>query len=418
MIPARYSSSRLPGKSLADIHGKTMIQHVYEKACQVPGIEAVVVATDDQRIADVVDDFGGKALMTSADHQSGTERLVEVMEAYESDIYINLQGDEPLVRPEDVSILSSQMASDSSIKIGTLCHSISAEEAANPNNVKIVLSDNGDALYFSRCPIPYPRDQHQSSYLKHIGIYGYRKHVLEAYSDLREPDMEKLEKLEQLRFLNAGYQIRAYKVEPVGPGVDTPECLEKVRMIIGNEAMGENFSLEQVKLVITDVDGVLTDGSLYYDEQGESLKRFHVRDGLGMRMLEEIGVRVAVVSGRDSSALRKRVADLGLSRCRFGVQDKATACIEIMNEHKVLSKETVYVGDDSIDLPAFSVCGYSFAVADAPVYVKELATKTLASKGGEGAFRELADEIIHAHKKSLLLTTADGYASKMNRFYQ
>lgn len=394
VIPARYGSTRLPGKPLADILGKPMIQHVHERAMEVAGIAEVVVATDDPRVASAVVAFGSRCLITSADHPSGTDRLVEVMQQVHADVYINLQGDEPLVRPEDIELLVRGMLADPGIDIGTLCHPLPADEATNPNAVKVVLANNGDALYFSRSPIPYPRDPAAATYLKHVGVYAYRRHVLQKFASLPLPMLEEAEKLEQLRLLSAGYRIRTFEVAPTGPGVDTPACLERVRAILENKPEPLPASLAQIKLVITDVDGVLTDGGIYYDASGECLKRFHVRDGLGMRMLEECGIRVAVVSGRDSPTLRKRMEDLKVSFTMFGVKDKAAACKALMEQAGVTAEETACIGDDSIDLPAFEVCGVSFAVADAPEYVKRAAGRILSVSGGYGAFREVADDIL------------------------
>ncbi|MFR0696941.1 KdsC family phosphatase [Enterobacterales bacterium AW_CKDN230030176-1A_HGKHYDSX7] len=177
-------------------------------------------------------------------------------------------------------------------------------------------------------------------------------------------------------------------------------------------------TLADVRLVITDVDGVLTDGGLFYDGNGECIKRFHVRDGMGMRLLEENGVRVAVLSGRDSATLRKRVADLGITLCQFGVKDKQTACQQLMAEAGVSAEQTACLGDDSIDLPAFATCGLSFAVADAPVYVKAAASGVLEAAGGTGAFRELADAILIAQGKAEVFETAAGYSRVMGKMAQ
>lgn len=418
VIPARYGSTRLPGKPLADIAGKPMVQHVYERALQVANAQVVVIATDDERVAQAVRGFGGVCVMTSPDHPSGTDRLAEVMAQVDADIYINLQGDEPLVRPSDIEALAAGMLADVSVNVGTLCHPIDAHEAGNPNTVKVVLAGNGNALYFSRSPIPYPRDSEVATYLKHVGVYAYRRDVLAEYSSLPQPMMEHAEKLEQLRLMAAGYCIRAYVVEPTGPGVDTPECLEQVRALMTGQAPQAKPTLADIRLVITDVDGVLTDGGIYYDATGECLKRFHVRDGMGMRLLEENGVRVAVLSGRDSATLRKRVADLGVTLCQFGVKDKLAACNQLMAEAGVTLEQTACLGDDCIDLPAFAACGMSFAVADAPVYVKAAATQTLNSAGGTGAFREVADAILFAQDKEAVLGSAAGYASIMARMAQ
>jgi 3-deoxy-manno-octulosonate cytidylyltransferase (CMP-KDO synthetase) len=418
VIPARYGSTRLPGKPLADIVGKPMVQHVYERAQQVCNADVVVIATDDERVAAAVRGFGGECVMTSPDHPSGTDRLAEVMRQVDADIYINLQGDEPLVRPGDIEALAMGMLADSSVNIGTLCHPIDSHEAANPNTVKVVLAANGNALYFSRSPIPYPRDNDVTRYLKHVGVYAYRREVLAEYANLPQPMVEHAEKLEQLRLLSAGYCIRAYVVEATGPGVDTPECLEKVRALMSGKPASIKPTLADIKLVITDVDGVLTDGGIYYDANGECLKRFHVRDGMGMRLLEENGVRVAVLSGRDSATLRKRVADLGISLCQFGVKDKMAACNQLMASAGVTANQTACIGDDCIDLPAFAACGMSFAVADAPVYVKAAATQTLIAHGGTGAFREVADAILFAQSKDAVLGTAAGYAQVMAKMAQ
>ncbi|OBV36538.1 3-deoxy-manno-octulosonate cytidylyltransferase (CMP-KDO synthetase) [Janthinobacterium psychrotolerans] len=418
VIPARYASTRLPGKPLADILGKPMVQHVYERALQVPGVDTVVVATDDARVAHAVRGFGGRCVMTSPDHPSGTDRLVEVMQTVEADIYINLQGDEPLVRPGDIALLAEGMRADSAVQVGTLCHAIDAKEARNPNTVKVVLAANGDALYFSRAAIPFARDEAPAQYLKHVGVYAYRRDVLAAYSALPAAMLEQAEKLEQLRLLAAGLRIRAFQVAPSGPGVDTPECLARVRALMAGETPAALPVLADIKLVITDVDGVLTDGGIYYDATGECLKRFHVRDGLGMRLLEENGVRVAVLSGRDSPTLRKRVADLGITLYQFGVKDKHGACRELMAQAGVEVNQTVCIGDDSIDLPAFAACGLSYAVADAPVYVQACASAVLVKEGGKGAFRELADAILVAQGKEHVFGSAEGFSTVMGRVVQ
>ena len=239
VIPARYGSTRLPGKPLVDIAGKPMIQHVYERALRVRGINAVWVATDDARVADAVESFGGRYVITTPDHQSGTDRLAEVMDQVQAGVYVNLQGDEPLIRPGDVETLVNGMLADRSVAVGTLYHRIMAEEAKNPDAVKVVLGDNSDALYFSRAPIPYPRELDEAVYFKHVGVYAYRREVLAGYAALAQPMIERAEKLEQLRLLAAGLRIRAFEVEPGGPGVDTPETLAVVRSLMAGEMAGQ-----------------------------------------------------------------------------------------------------------------------------------------------------------------------------------
>ncbi|MGD9209641.1 MAG: 3-deoxy-manno-octulosonate cytidylyltransferase [Desulfobacteraceae bacterium] len=413
-IPARYGSTRLPGKPLVDILGKPMIQHVYEKALSVAAVDAVVVVTDDQRVVNAVNEFGGKAVMTSPDHVSGTDRMVEVMAQFPADLYVNLQGDEPMVRPEDIAVLINGMHSYPDIQVGTLCHPISTEEALNPNCVKVVLGSVAEALYFSRAPIPYPRESDAASYLKHVGIYAYRQEVLAGYAQMQRPMLEKAEMLEQLRLMYAGIHITVFKVAPTGPGVDTPDDLERVRALMNGTPEPELPSLADVKLLITDVDGVLTDGGLLYDADGENLKRFNSRDGLGTTLLRACGVQVAVVSGRDSAPLRRRVADLKIPFYYFGVVNKAAVCKEIMQAAGVTPQQTAFIGDDSIDLSAFDVCHFSFTVADAADYIKQAARETLTSRGGHGAFREVVDKILTARGQAHVFKSTAGFAEVIN----
>lgn len=237
IIPARFASTRLPGKPLADLHGKPMIQHVWEKASQVRSADSVTVAVDDERVLSAVKNFGGNAVMTDPAHPSGTDRLVEVRSKVSADIYLNIQGDEPLIRPGDLEQLIALMSSPDAPDVGTLCHPITMREALDPNCVKVVLRDNGDALYFSRSLIPHPRDTEEADFpsdcfQKHIGVYAYSDGVLANYSTLPVPFLETLEKLEQLRLLYAGFRISVLRVEKTGPGVDTPESLEEVRNLL------------------------------------------------------------------------------------------------------------------------------------------------------------------------------------------
>lgn len=413
VIPARYGSSRLPGKPLADILGKPMVQHVYEAALRVPEAESVIVATDDARVRDAVSRFGGRCVMTSSAHPSGTDRLVEVMGQIDADVYLNVQGDEPLVRAADLSLLARAMLAPEAPAVGTLCHAIDAQEASNPNIVKVVLDHDGYALYFSRSLIPYPREDAHARYLKHVGVYAYSKQTLAAYADLPASPLEASEVLEQLRMMSAGIRLKVLTVEPTGPGVDTLEGLEQVRAILSGKPYAAPDPLAQVRLLITDVDGVLTDGGLYYDANGEALKRFHVRDGLGIKLLQQRGVQVAVLSGRDSAVLRKRISDLGVTLFSLGAKDKAAECERLQIAAGVSREQTACIGDDSIDLRAFSACGLSYAVADAPDYVKSKATGVLSLSGGSGALRELADRILRAQGAGDLLESPDAYGSVM-----
>ena len=396
VIPARYGSTRLPGKPLLDICGKPLIQRVWEVVSRVHGLDKIIVATDDERIAEVVRGFGGKALMTSADCQSGSDRVREVAQTVDADVYVNVQGDEPLLEPSAIEKLLEVFAHDSSVQVATLCSSISQEEAQSPNQVKVVRDHAGNALYFSRAPLPFVREANETvDYLGHIGIYAYRREALCSFTSLPASPLEQAEKLEQLRFLQAGIPIRVLEVPRMGVGVDTQEDLERVQTIVREKRKAEALErLKHVKLVVTDVDGVLTDGGLYYGPDGECLKRFNARDGLGVKLLQKAGIQVAILSGRDCPALRKRIEDLGITEAVLGQLDKRTAMAGIMDRCGVTAKEVVFIGDDIPDMEVFEQCGVSTTVSDAPDYVKYKADIVLYNKGGQGVFRELADKLV------------------------
>lgn len=401
VIPARYGSNRLPGKPLLDICGKPLIQRVWDVVARVHGLDEIIVATDDERIAKVVQDFGGRAMMTSPDCHSGSDRVREVAQTVDADVYVNVQGDEPLLEPAAIEKLLEVFAHDSSVQVATLCSPISQEEALSPNQVKVVRDHTGNALYFSRATLPFVREANESGeYLGHIGIYAYRRDALCAFSSLPESPLEQAEKLEQLRFLQAGISIRVIEVPRMGVGVDTLEDLERVRDVIRERRRAEALDrLKHVKLVVTDVDGVLTDGGLYYGPDGECLKRFNARDGLGVRLLQKAGIQVAILSGRDCPALRKRIEDLGITEAVLGRLDKRTALAGIMERCGVTAKEIVFIGDDLPDMEVFGMCGVSVAVWNASHKVRARADLVLDSCGGHGAFREVVDNILKGDLK-------------------
>lgn len=235
IIPSRYASSRFPGKPLAMIAGKSMIQHVYERVSMTEGIDAVYVATDDKRIYDAVTAFSGRAIMTSAEHQCGTDRLAECVATLAlapDDLVLNIQGDEPLIRPEMIRDLISCFE-DPDVVMGTLKKEITDEaELNNPNVVKVVTDIHGDALYFSRYPLPYQRGEGAVKHYKHIGVYGYSADFLCRFSRMSRTSLEKSESLEQLRVLENGYRIRVKETEYQTVGVDTPEQLKEVEDLI------------------------------------------------------------------------------------------------------------------------------------------------------------------------------------------
>ena len=258
VIPARYQSSRLPGKVLADIGGKPMIQWVVEKA-QLSGASKVIVATDNDEVEDVVKGFGGEVCKTRSDHQSGTERLAEVMEKYQfnnDEIIVNVQGDEPFIPPENIAQVAENLANQKVLNTGEFVNKISRmstlainidsiEEAFNPNAVKVITDKEGYALYFSRATIPYDRERFLGNdnineigefYLRHVGIYAYRAGFIKDYVKWPTSQLEQIEALEQLRVLYQGEHIHVAVAKSNVPveGVDTPEDLEKARKYASN----------------------------------------------------------------------------------------------------------------------------------------------------------------------------------------
>lgn len=243
IIPARFSSTRFPGKPLAPIFGKSMIRHVYERVQRAKYVDEVLVATDDHRIINEVESFGGKARMTSSDHQSGTDRIAEVAMDCDSQIVVNVQGDEPLVLPEVIDMAIEPLLKDPRIPMTTLKTAISEKELRDSNVVKVVTDLSGFALYFSRLPIPFLRDRQkdidaidgiseQSSAYKHIGLYVYRRELLVRFSRMEPSPLEKSEKLEQLRILENGYRIKVVPTVHDSIGVDTPEDILRVEKAI------------------------------------------------------------------------------------------------------------------------------------------------------------------------------------------
>ncbi len=235
IIPARYASTRFPAKALVDIGGKSMIQRVVEQAQQATSLSRVVVATDDERIQSHVRAFGGEAVMTSVHHQSGTDRCQEAVQqlGLNADYIVNIQGDEPFVQPRQIDLLTSVL--DGITELATLVKPITdVDTLLNPNSPKVVLNTSSEAMYFSRHPIPYLRGQqpetwlHHHQYYKHIGLYAYRANILAQITQLPPSSLERAESLEQLRWLENGYRIRAVVTDLESHGIDTPEDLQRI----------------------------------------------------------------------------------------------------------------------------------------------------------------------------------------------
>ena len=238
IIPARYGSTRLPGKVLADIGGRPMVEHVYRRAAAATGIGRVLVATDDARVAQAVTAFGGDVRMTRSDHFSGLDRLAEVASLLASEIVVNVQGDEPLVDPTLIDAVVGALAAPS-VDIATARRPITtADELGDPNAVKVVTDRAGDALYFSRGPIPHRRDGGGAEVLgfRHVGLYAYRRSCLLDLARLNPTPLERSERLEQLRALESGFRIRTVETSSAPAGVDTPADLSRVRQLFASRA--------------------------------------------------------------------------------------------------------------------------------------------------------------------------------------
>ena len=240
IIPSRYESTRFPGKPLADLWGKPMIQHVYERVLMAKTVSYAAVATDDERICEAVQKFGGHAVMTSAAHRSGTDRIAEAVSKIDQtdmSVVVNIQGDQPLFEPYQIDEVAKPLLDDPAIPMSTLIYKIQRdEEITHPNAVKVVFDRDHYAIYFSRATIPYVRDRgNRASYYKHHGIYAYRRDFLEIFTQLPEGVLEKLEALEQLRALEHGYKIKVVETLYDSVEVDTPQELERVKCIIAEK---------------------------------------------------------------------------------------------------------------------------------------------------------------------------------------
>ncbi len=235
IIPARYASTRLPGKPLLEIGGRPLVEHVYERAVRARGISAVVVATDDERIYQAVKGFGGQAVMTSPEHPTGTDHIAEAAEAFDADVVVNVQGDEPLIPSDVVERVAAALGPEEPAPMASVMTRVrTATERDSPSVVKVVVDRQGYALYFSRYPIPFVREPGVAHLpYRHLGIYAYRKGFLRKYARLPQTPLERLEMLEQLRALEHGYRIRMVETDYVPVGVDTPEDLEHVRSLMG-----------------------------------------------------------------------------------------------------------------------------------------------------------------------------------------
>tara|TARA_B100000965_G_scaffold382213_1_gene380402 strand:- start:1474 stop:2667 length:1194 start_codon:yes stop_codon:yes gene_type:complete len=375
VIPSRLNSSRFPRKALIKIDGKTLIQRVIEIAKNVKGVDQVVVATDSQEIAEESNKYNVESIITSSDHKNGTERLIEVMQNKKAKYYINLQGDEVIIKPEDIEKALNQLVKSDS-EIVTICRPIALKDGLDPSKVKVVVSEKNQAIYFSRSVVPFNQD----TLLEHSGVYLFKRSALLKIKDLTTTKLERNENLEQLRWLEAGISINLSYSNCKSISIDTPNDKTKAERLI---------KIRKIKSIITDVDGVLTDGKIIYNSEGEEHKIFSAQDGSAIKRLQMKGYLISILSGRDSRALRARAQDLGIKNMILGEKDKAIGIKKLQKIINLTEEECAYIGDDIEDIPPMNICGWSFAVANAREEVKSIASQILSKKGGEGVFTEI-----------------------------
>lgn len=244
-IPVRYGSTRLPGKALKLISGMPMIERVYRRAELVPGLAGVIVLTDDNRIANVVRDFGGNVEMTPTDCASGTDRIAFAARSWHADAVLNVQGDEPLIDPGSLGTIVRHLVQNPQDPVATLACPAEGDDLGTPDAVKVVTDLNGYALYFSRAPIPYPRNPGMAPVWRHVGVYGYQRQALLEIAQHEPTPLEQAESLEQLRMLESGFSIKVLPVEHAWPGVDTMDDLLKVEELLRERPELADLSLEK-----------------------------------------------------------------------------------------------------------------------------------------------------------------------------
>jgi 3-deoxy-manno-octulosonate cytidylyltransferase (CMP-KDO synthetase) len=389
IIPARYESTRFPGKPLASILGKPMIQHVWEQCKKAESLTEVVVATDNEQIFNCVESFGGKAVMTRSDHLNGTSRCAEVMASFgDVDACINIQGDEPLIQPQDIDSVANLLQREH--PIATLYGKLGKEDLDKKQVVKAAIVGE-KAMAFSRNP---SRLSMYKNLGRHIGLYGFQAEVIRKIVLLPPTENELEERLEQLRWLDNGYEIAIAFSPNQSHGVDVPGDLENVvkRMLLAK--------MKKIKAIVTDVDGVLTDGSISYISTGEEIKTFNVKDGQICPILKRNGFSLGIITGRFSDMVERRAIELGFDMIEQGCRDKAATIRHFAVQFELSLEEIAYVGDDINDLPAFGLAGLSATPQDAPSYIAHQVDLRLERDGGKGAFRELGERLLEAQEKT------------------
>jgi len=379
IIPVRMGSSRLPNKPLKEIAGKPLLEWVIELAQNINFKASLKVLTEDKIIKDFVDSLGVEGFLTNKFHKNGTSRILEILDDIDSDFIINLQGDEPLVNPIDLNNLYETIKS-SNADIASICHEVDSLEAEDPSNVKVVFDINQYALYFSRSKIPYGA----KNFYSHKGIYAFKKAALEKIKFLKKSFLGNFEDLEQLQWLENNMSIKMLITKNKSIGVDTQNDLIKAE----NALLSNN-----IKALICDIDGTLTNGLVWYGDNGEELKSFNVKDGLAIKKLFSKGFKVGFISGRDSAPLRIRAKELGVEFVKFNQADKKKGCLELLSEMKLDIKNVAYIGDDESDIECCELIPFSFAVNDCHQDLKQIARFQLKKKGGEGVINEFIENL-------------------------
>ena len=379
VIPARLGSKRLANKPLKDIAGKPMIKWVIEAAQNVSFNSSVIVATEDKEIKDLVDSLGVNCFLTKKFHKNGTERILEILDHIDSEFIINLQGDEPLVNPIDLNNLHKAIKS-SDVDVASICHEVDNLEAEEPSNVKVVFDNNQNALYFSRSKIPYGA----KTFYSHKGIYAFKREALQRIKYFKSSTLGNLEDLEQLHWLENNMSIKMLITKNKSIGVDTKDDLFKAE----NTLLANN-----IKALICDIDGTLTNGLVWYGDEGEKFKSFNVKDGSAIKKLLSKGFKVGFLSGRDSIPLRIRAKELGVDFVNFNQADKKKGCLDLISEMKLKAINVAYIGDDETDLPCCFLLPFSFSVKDSHEELKNVARFNLKRKGGEGVITEFIEKL-------------------------
>ena len=379
VIPARMGSTRLPNKPLKELAGKPLLQWVIELAQNVNFKATLIVVTEDKIIKDFVESYGVECFLTNKIHKNGTARIIEILDHIDSEYIINLQGDEPLVNPIDLSNLYETIKS-SDVDIASICHEVDNLEAEDPSNVKVVFDINQYALYFSRSKIPFGAE----TFYSHKGIYAFKRSALRKIKFLKSSLLCNLENLEQLQWLENNMTIKMLITKNKSIGVDTKDDLIKAE----NTLLANN-----IKALICDIDGTLTNGLVWYGDNGEELKSFNIKDGSAIKKLLSKGFKVGFLSGRDSVPLRIRAKELGVKFVKFNQVDKKKGCLELLSEMKLEAINVAYIGDDVNDIPCFTMIPFSLAVKDCHKDLKKVSRFHLDEKGGEGVLNGFIEKL-------------------------